>query len=512
MEAFSKIGGLKSLLSISLLIAVHIVSAQKIELKRADELEGDREVRKLRGNVVFKQGETWLYCDSAFQFVKKNEIEAYNNIRIKSKDGLSITADTLYYNGNTKLARLRGDVFLQDGKVRLTTNHLNYDTDKRVGSYINGGNVIDTDNNRLVSGIGTYDVPSKTFYFRDSVRIINPDYRLEADTLVYNSASKKAYFQGPTYIYYQDKTLYAEDGNYDTRNKISNFQKNVRIDTKDYILKGDSVYYEEQTGDGEIAGKAYLFSKEDSVIIEAERAFYWGGMQNALAYGEPMMRFIHQPDTLYLLADTMVTKTDTLKDKKSLLAYNHVKIKYGELSGICDSLYYDMQDSVMYFYSNPVLWNKNSQITADSISMTIVDNTIDKMYARTNSFIISKDTIGNYNQVKGRNMAANFRDNDLRNVFVEGNGRSIYFVLEEDTIVVGMNRVVCSNMRMLFEQNQVQSITFITEPDANFIPPKEVMEPDKKLKGFQWRANERPGIIPFFNRMRYNDGIDKEGQ
>jgi hypothetical protein len=47
-------------------------------------------------------------------------------------------------------------------------------------------------------------------------------------------------------------------------------------------------------------------------------------------------------------------------------------------------------------------------------------------------------------------------------------------------------------MVIRFVGNKVNKISFITKPDALFIPPHEIEEPDKRLKGFLWRIKEKP--------------------
>ena len=90
----------------------------------------------------------------------------------------------------------------------------------------------------------------------------------------------------------------------------------------------------------------------------------------------------------------------------------------------------------------------------------------------------------------------------FRSVFVEGNGESLYFALQEQestdstllktTATMGMNRIVCSNMKINFKVGKVDNISFYVMPDASFIPPHELKIEDKKLKGFIWRIQDRP--------------------
>ena len=43
-----------------------------------------------------------------------------------------------------------------------------------------------------------------------------------------------------------------------------------------------------------------------------------------------------------------------------------------------------------------------------------------------------------------------------------------------------------------FKEGKVNSISFIKQPDGNFIPPHELEEENTRLQDFKWRADERP--------------------
>ena len=132
-------------------------------------------------------------------------------------------------------------------------------------------------------------------------------------------------------------------------------------------------------------------------------------------------------------------------------------------------------------------------MSSDTIIAKLKDNRLDKMYLNRKAFVINQDSLGNFNQIKGRYMDASFDSLGISLIDIEGNGESIYFVTkEEDGSVVGMNRVWCSNMVMDFEANKLKDIHFLVRPDAKFIPPHEWMEPEMVLRGFNWREEERP--------------------
>ena len=216
------------------------------------------------------------------------------------------------------------------------------------------------------------------------------------------------------------------------------------------------------------------------------------------------MKKILQADTMYLTADTLVAIENDDPSKKRILAYNNVEIFKSDLQGIADSLVYVNIDSIIYFYDDPVLWTGGNQMTADSINVEIVNNTIDKLNMRVNSFVASKDSIANYNQIKGRDMVAFFNNGAINKVDVDGNGESLFFALDEtDTYLVGMNKIICSNITINFKENLADNISFYIKPDASFIPPHELTDEVKRLIDFQCLEEKKPILSEMLDNKRH---------
>ena len=96
-------------------------------------------------------------------------------------------------------------------------------------------------------------------------------------------------------------------------------------------------------------------------------------------------------------------------------------------------------------------------------------------------------------------MEAFFKDNLIDYITVDGNAEGIYFALSEgDSTVMGMNKFICSTMKIGFEEEQVNTISIYEKPDAKFIPPHELTKTDMQLKGFSWRVEERPTLSDIF--------------
>lgn len=471
-------------------------TVDRIKLEKADYLENGQadgmRFDKVIGNVVFSQKGTRIFGDSAFFFKNQNLVKIFGRVRIHEGDSITITGGELIYHGDQKLAQMRENVVYRDPSMTLTTNFLDYDMIEHLAYYYENGRLV-TKSNTLTSKKGYYDTDVRYASFKDSVKLRNPDYLVEADTFQFNTVTEVAYFLGPTVITANNGTVLNanEGGVYKTLEDVSTFT-GASIETPKYLLYGDQLFGDKNEEFYTATSNVSLVSKKDDVIITGDHGKYWKKDGITKVYGNALMKRIFVRDTLFLAADTLINIEDTIPANERLLAFHQVRIFKPDLQGKADSLSYQMADSLIYMYDDPVLWSDNNQMESDTISMVIVNGQIDRMFMDSKAFVTSQAVEDYYNQVKGRNMIAFFKNSELHRVDVHGNGESIYFELEEeDSLVVGMNKVLCSDMRLKFQERKITDITFYT-PDGSFIPYHEI-KPDKvKLENFSWRSYERP--------------------
>ena len=108
-----------------------------------------------------------------------------------------------------------------------------------------------------------------------------------------------------------------------------------------------------------------------------------------------------------------------------------------------------------------------------------------------NSFLIALEDSTKYNQIKGRNMYGKFYENELRTIYVAGNGQTVYYAYDESDKEIGVNRADCSNLIIRMLESKVQRVTFLTKPNATLYPPGRIPRGELFLKGFRARFNER---------------------
>ncbi len=481
------------------LFAIGTAQAQrKSRIKyQADELENFRvdgvKLKKLTGNVIFTHKSTIIHCDTSYFYAKENKMEAFGNVKILDGDSVTITSKTLIYLGDESKAYLRENVVYSNTKETLYTDFLDYDIIEKIASYYNGGKLVDSDNT-LTSEIAIYYDRLNYAEFYKNVILYSQEYDMETDSLEYYTITKTGFTHGATKIITEDDiVINSEGGKFKTARKLTEFTAG-EIESENYIIIGDELYFDDLRQVYTAIGHVKLTSKNDNIVIIGDKAIYDKNAGLSKVYGNPVMKKLMKLDTFYLSADTLIATENVDKTKDQILAYYDVKMFKSNLQGIADSLSYHQYDSMIYMFDDPVLWTKTSQLEADSIDILLSQEQIKKMIMRRNSFMVSKDLLGQYNQIKGRNMLSIFEDDIIQSVDVEGNGHSLYFVLEGDSLLLGMNNIYCSDMKIRFKDNTLNDITFYKSPEAKFIPPQKLEDTDQVLEGFNWRKEERPSL------------------
>ncbi len=149
-----------------------------------DEKSG---VERLTGILCFSYQGNIMYCDSAHLKRKTKEIWAYGKVHLNKRDTLNLFCDSLYFNGQTKMAKLWGNVRVRDREYKLTTDTLEYDTRRSKAIYRYGGKIENiTTSEVLTSQIGYFYPNTEESFFKGKVVYKTKDLKMTTDTLRYD--------------------------------------------------------------------------------------------------------------------------------------------------------------------------------------------------------------------------------------------------------------------------------------------------------------------------------------
>lgn len=470
------------------------LSGTRIEIIDADVLEGMRvngqDLRRLVGGVVLKQENSTLRCDSATFYPADNRVLAYGNVYINQADSIRAYGDSLRYEGTQRLAYLKGRVRLTDPSMAIEAPAMVYNLGTRVGRYTGGGK-LRTGSTVLTSTYGTYYATSQRAYFRDSVRLNDPEYRLEADTLEYRVPTEVAVFHGPTTIRHQSNTIFCRSGYYDGPNQFAVFTGRTTLDGPPRRVTGDSIVYQQDLGLGRAWGDVVFEDFEADIVQRSPYGEYDENTGAMRSTDRSLMAFVLDGDSIFVAGDTVRSLSDSLR-RRTLLAFGRVLVYKSDMQARCDSMSWKDIDSTINLFGDPVLWSDQSQFTADTVIITLKNKQIRRVDLRKDAFITNQPDTLIYNQIKGRNGLGYFLNNELVRVDVRGNGQSIYYAEDDNTGYLGANEALCSSLRIHLAEREVQRIAFLDKTDAKFRAIVGLDYRNLKLDGFAWRANERP--------------------
>ena len=471
----------------------------KVYLEYADmqlynkDLGADRHV--LVGNVRFRHDSLFMYCDSAYLFEQTNSLEAFGTVRMEQGDTLFLFGNYLFYNGEIQLAQMRENVRMESIQtdssiVTLFTDSLNYDRITNIGYYFEGGLIVDQEN-ELSSFYGQYSPGTKLAVFNDSVQLKNPNFILYSDTLHYSTESKIAIILGPSTIVSDSGTVYTSRGWYDTAENTSLLLDRSQVVSGNRILIGDSIAYNQNAGIGEAFGNVFLQDTAQKIILEGEYGLYKEKEEYAFVTRRARSMEYSQGDTLYIHADTfeMTTIDSTARELK---AYHHVRFYRTDLQGVCDSMQFNTKDSVLQMYTDPVVWNDAYQLYGDTILVYMNDSTVDFAHVIQFAFAIQHIDSSYYNQLKGNDLKAYFENQAVRQIDIDGNAETIFYPLEEDNTMIGMNETKSSYLSIWVKDNKLEKLKIWPQPQGKITPLPELQSEQKTLKDFYWYDYLRP--------------------
>lgn len=496
---------------------LEILYADRLNFITVDSL---RRYTSLAGKVKVKQDKTFFYADSAILNEIDNSLEAFDNIHINDADSVHTYAQYLKYLGKEKRAYLNKKVKLTDGRGTLTTEELVYDVTLKIGTYVNGGKLVNKQT-ILTSMEGNYYGDTKDVLFRRNVRLVDPEYKIVTDTLQYNTGTEIANFTSPTTIIdTSGRIIKTKEGFFDRKNKKGMLFKRSVIDDSSYTFTADEMAFDDSTKLSEFRGNAVYRGKDtaegfDMIAnnIKTDRK-----KDILLATEKPILLIKQGKDSIFIAADTLYSarladlmktrRVPVIRDSTNALdstkrqadsttkyfeAYYNVKIFSDSLQARGDSLFYSLQDSVFRLFTNPVVWAQENQITGDTIYLYLKNKKPERLQVFENAMAISRvDSTQYYNQVKGNTINAFFVDGKINFLRAKGNAENVYYGQDELKKFIGVNKSSADLIDILFDDGKAKQVTFQRNLDGTMYPMREVNHEDIRLRGYKWLDAVRP--------------------
>ena len=448
------------------------------------------------GDVVFRHDSVYMYCDSARYYDKKSAFEAFNNVRVEQGDTLFLYGDRLYYDGMTQIAEMRINVRMENQTTTLLTDSLNYDRLFNLGYFFDGGTMMD-DQNVLTSEWGQYSPGTKQATFNYNVKLEGPQYTLTSDTLCYNTSTKVANIVGPSDIFSDQNHIYSESGYYYTQEGQAELYQRSVLTNDGKKLIGDTLFFDRNTGIGEVFGNIVFNDTLNRNMMKGDYGYYDEKIKKAYATKKALAIDYSQGDSLFLHADTLMMETynhDTDSLYREVRAFHKVRFYRSDMQGVADSLVFSSVDSCLTMYSDPVIWSNNQQLLGEQIKVYMNDSTIDWAHIINQALSVEQVAVDStlFNQVSGKEMKAFFRNGEMYKTQVDGSVRSVYYPMDSDSLLMGMNTAESSTLEVYLEHQKLERMVMRPKSTAEFYPMAQIPRGKSKLQTFLWLDYLRP--------------------
>lgn len=445
---------------------------------------------KVEKQVHFTHEGIEIWCDQAIHYAEENFFKAYGNVRMQQGDTVTMNSNYAEYNGTSRFAFASGDVKMRRPQTSLETDTLFFDRLKQQAYYRSGGTVRDTVS-VLTSRVGRYFLETDKYSFQSDVVLTNPEYVINSSQLDFYSETGNAFFYGPTTITGETSTVYCERGFYDTRGDTGYFVKNSRIDYENRILEGDSLYFNRNDNFASATNNIKVTDTANNSVIRGHYAEVFREKDSVFITKRAVAVALQEQDSIYIHSDTLMVTGEP--ENRIIRGFYDARLYKSDMSGKSDSIHIQQSTGLTQMLGNPVIWSGNNQLTGDTIHLlnNPVTEKLDSLKVYDNAFMIQKDSIEGYNQIKGKELIGLFEDDDLYQVDVLKNTETIYFLRNEANELIGINKTLSSSIRILMENQEVQDIYYYKNIDGNLFPEEELTSSERQLKGFNWRGEEQ---------------------
>jgi hypothetical protein len=297
---------------------------------------------------------------------------------------------------------------------------------------------------------------------------------------------------GKSIIKHKETTIHCERGYYDTNADLGYFVKNSKIFYSNRIFEGDSMYFNQKRNFASATNNIKVTDTLNQSIITGHYAEVYKLKDSVFITKRALAKTLQENDSIYIHADTLMVTGKP--ENRIIRGYKNAKLYKLDINGKCDSIYINQKTGITKMIKKPILWSGDNQMTGDTIQLinNLTTNKIDSLKVFYNTFIINKDSIKGYNQCKGKELIGLFnKDNQLYNIDINKNAEYLYYARQDDGTLIGIDKKISGSINLKLVKNQVEELTNIGDPEGELTPNSMYPENARKLRGFNWRGDER---------------------
>lgn len=330
-----------------------------------------------------------------------------------------------------------------------------------------------------------------------NVRIVKDSVTMRAQEGVYYGKEQRARLDRGVQLERGGRIIKAVVGDYFTQEKRAEFSGSIIVQDSISETRCDRLSYFEAEDRSIATGNVRVFSPKNNTTVFGDSLVHFEQEKYTLVPKNPLLMQVDTTssglvDTLLIRSDVMEAFQDTAR---RFIAIANVVMVRSDVSSRSSRATYLIRDERIILQGQPVVWHAESQISGDSIIVTLKNRRLSTVYVEGRAMAISRaDTLRphRFDQLTGRIMRMYFEDDELTRIEVDRTATSLYYLYDGDR-PNGANRSSGDKIFIDFENKKVDRIKIIGGVEGRYFPEEMIArkERDFNLDGFHLRT-DRP--------------------
>jgi lipopolysaccharide export system protein LptA len=447
-------------------------------LSRRGVYDGKKKTAVFKENVRFEDSLQVVLADSMKYYFDEERIDFLSPVNI-FRDSTEIYSEQGVFS-----QKLNRTILSQNVQVRTTTKLITCGVAEILG-----------------------DSSIYNLYF-DPLIIDDDGSIASGDTVIYNEKLGEVKLLGHAY-YKNSKGEVTKSHNITYNEKTEEYFTNGSAEMQNgtKLIKAGS--FSKVAAGAKASGGVIIEDQENKTKIWGDESINIDSTNTSIVYrtdgSKSLMQYELEGDSLFLLAGLLANQEINDSDT---VTYNVMDASEGirlikkNISGLSDSLNYGAKDSIIWLIGRPILWSDSTQLTADTIALYIINNSISKVELIENAMIAFLDSATIYNQIKGRRITNLLENGTIRSSTVVGNAEIFYFVKSKSEYV-GVNNTKANSMLFTFVNGEIDRINMNGNQESTVSEYEAGKDYSLQyLKGFVWRWEEKPSMVEFIRMMK----------
>lgn len=321
---------------------------------------------------------------------------------------------------------------------------------------------------------GRLSADRQTLVLIDDVRIEDTVRVVTSEQGIYRRAERLLDLVGNVLGTGPEGDFRADELTYDRESGEMELRGRPEVSDSGRVVWADRIRWDNVSSRAQADGHVRILLRADSTWVNGEHADYDRASGDIIMVGDPWL-YRAGPDTMQDLR----VQADTLRMNefsRQGAADGRVRIKRGDVRARSGHAAFELARNRTFLYDDPVAWDQDGEIRADTISLRMQDDRADLLEAFGSVSVDyrPRSSRGERDIVLGDTLRATIEDGAVTTLRMLGNASSLYLPsLVEARTGTGRNISSARRIHLYLDEGRAERVDFIEGAEGVYLFPSE---------------------------------------